>query len=127
MTAAPITGLQLYLALGRVSFLTICAGLLFGYSTASIAGWLDEIGREFDLSTSGKENVTVSLVFCCFLGAVAAGPIAKTWGRRATLLCAFLLAGAGYGYTLTHPELGGVVAARILIGLSVGLSSMAAP
>ncbi|MEP1932767.1 MAG: sugar porter family MFS transporter [Roseibium sp.] len=127
MTIQPATGMQLYLALGCVSFLTTCAGLLFGYSTASIAGWLDEIGREFDLGTSGKEYVTVSLVFCCFLGAIVAGPIAKAWGRRVTLLCAFVLAGAGYGFTLTHPDLGGVVVARILIGLSVGLSSMAAP
>ncbi|MHC5653847.1 sugar porter family MFS transporter [Stappia sp. ICDLI1TA098] len=123
----PATGMRLYLALSRVSFLTTCAGLLFGYSTASLAGWLDEIGLEFSLGTSGKESVTVSLVICCFLGAILAGPLSRAWGRRVTLLCAFGLAGAGYAFTLTHPDLSGLVAARVLIGLSVGLSSMAAP
>ena len=127
MTADPVTGTRLYLAVARVSYLTICAGLLFGYSTASIAGWLDEIGREFSLGTAGKEYVTVSLVFCCFLGAIAAGPLARAFGRRVTLLTAFALAAAGYGLVLTHPDLPGLILARILIGLSVGLSSMAGP
>ncbi|POF28014.1 sugar porter family MFS transporter [Roseibium marinum] len=127
MIPTQVTGTRLYLAVGRVSFLTICAGLLFGYSTASIAGWLDEIGREFSLGTGGKEYVTVSLVFCCFLGAIAAGPLARAFGRRITLLTAFGLAAAGYGLTLTHPDLPGLIAARVLIGLSVGLSSMAGP
>ncbi|PVB63710.1 sugar porter family MFS transporter [Labrenzia sp. 011] len=127
MTLAQVTGTRLYLAVGRVSFLTVCAGLLFGYSTASIAGWLDEIGREFSLGNGGKEYVTVSLVFCCFLGAIAAGPLARAFGRRITLLAAFGLAAAGYGLILTHPDLTGLVIARILVGLSVGLSSMAGP
>jgi len=127
MTPDSVTGTRLYLVVARVSFLTICAGLLFGYSTASIAGWLDEIGREFDLGTTGKEYVTVSLVFCCFLGAIAAGPLARAFGRRITLLTAFSLAAAGYGLTLTHPDLTGLIVARILVGLSVGLSSMAGP
>ncbi|WP_084649901.1 sugar porter family MFS transporter [Stappia stellulata] len=127
MRGGPPSGARLYLALGRVAFLTVCAGLLFGYSTASIAGWLDEIGLVFDLSTSGKENVTVTLVIFCFFGAIAAGPLARAYGRRAVLLLAFVLAAAGYGFTLSEPDLLGFLIARILIGLSVGLSSMAGP
>lgn len=127
MRGGPPTGARLYLALGRVAFLTVCAGLLFGYSTASIAGWLDEIGHVFDLSTSGKENVTVTLVISCFFGAIAAGPLARAFGRRAVLLLAFALAAVGYGLTLGGPDLLGFLVARVLIGLSVGLSSMAGP
>ena len=118
---------RLRFALGRVGFLNTCAGLLFGYSTASIAGWLDEIGREFALDTAGKEAATVTLVICCFIGAIAAGPLARRFGRRMALLCAFALAGAGYALTLTHPGLTGLLAARVVIGLAVGLSSMVAP
>lgn len=118
---------RLAFSLGRVAFLTVCGGALFGYSTASIAGWLEAIGSEFGLGTSGKEAVTVSLVFCCFLGAIAAGPLARACGRRIALLTAFLLAAGGYAITLTHPDLGWLLGARILIGLSVGLSSMVAP
>lgn len=114
-------------ALARVALLTACCGLLFGYSTASIAGWLDEIAREFDLDTSGKEYFTVSLVFFCFVGAVAAGPAARTLGRRMALLIAFVLAIAGYGLTLFHPGLWWLVGARVLTGLAVGLSSMVGP
>jgi len=114
-------------ALYRVAGLNTCAGLLFGYSTASIAGWLDEIGREFALDTAGKETATVALVICCFFGAIAAGPLARARGRRAALFVAFALAAAGYALTLTHPDHGLFLFARALIGLAVGLSSMAAP
>ncbi len=127
MTRHVKAGGALSFALYRVSFLTICCGLLFGYSTASIAGWLDEIAREFGLDTSGKEYFTVSLVFFCFVGAVAAGPLARAFGRRVTLLIAFGLAACGYGLTLFHPGLWWLVGARVLIGLAVGLSSMVGP
>jgi len=127
MTQRSSAGGALAFALIRVALLTTCCGLLFGYSTASIAGWLDEIAREFALDTSGKEYFTVSLVFFCFVGAVAAGPMARSLGRRVTLLAAFALALAGYGITLSHPGLWPMIGARVLIGLAVGLSSMVGP
>ncbi len=114
-------------ALCRVAVVTLCGGLLFGYSTASIAGWLEPIAGEYGLGLSQQEYFTGSLVFCCFLGAAAAGPLARALGRRKTLALAFLLALAGYGLTSLHPDLFWLVAARMLMGLAVGLSSMAAP
>lgn len=121
------TGARLYLCLSRITFLIVCTGLLFGYSTASIAGWLNEIGREFGIGTSGMEYITVFLVFFCFIGAIFAGPISRIHGRRIALLCAFILAGIGYALILIHPSLSGLVIGRAFIGLSVGLSSMVAP
>ncbi|MGO1120651.1 sugar porter family MFS transporter [Rhodovibrionaceae bacterium A322] len=111
----------------RVSYLTLCCGLLFGYSTASIAGWLDSIAKEFSLGIAAQEYFTVSLVICCFFGAVVAGPLNRKFGRKVTLALAFVLAVAGYGLTLLHPPLAWVIVARFLIGLSVGISSMTAP
>lgn len=127
MTSQGDHAVKLFAPLYRVAVLTLSSGVLFGYSTASIAGWLGSIAKEFDLNTSAQEYFTFSLVISCFVGAVAAGFLARRLGRRGTLLIAFLLALLGYAGTLMHPNLFWLVGMRILIGLSVGLSSMVAP
>lgn len=111
----------------RVAVLVGCCGLLFGYSTASIADWLAPIADEFSLPTAGQEYLTSSLVIACFFGAIAAGPLSGRLGRKGALATAFVLALVGYGITLGHPGLSGLIAARVIIGLSVGISSTVAP
>ncbi|MBN7759183.1 sugar porter family MFS transporter [Nitratireductor aquimarinus] len=127
MSDAAIPGRPAAFAVARVAALTACSGLLFGYSTASIADWLEPIAAVFSLTVRGQEYLTVSLVISCFFGAVAAAPLARRFGRRMALAGAFVLAAAGYGVVLTEPSLSLLVFARVLIGLAVGISSMVAP
>ncbi|MBA4610768.1 sugar porter family MFS transporter [Stappia taiwanensis] len=114
-------------SLARVALLTVASGLLFGYSTASIAGWLEPIAGTYDLSIAGQEYFTVSLVISCFAGALAAAPLARVFGRRPALLVAFVLALGGYSITVLAPGLGWLVVARVMMGLAVGVSSTVAP
>lgn len=111
--------------------LVLLNGMLFGFSTASIAGVVGTISEAFALSTRATEMMVTSLLAGCFVGAVLAAPISQRIGRRPSCLLAAALAFAGYalvplGQALA-PGVGMLVAARILIGLGVGLSSMVVP
>lgn len=111
--------------------LVLLNGMLFGFSTASIAGVVGTISEAFALSTRATEMMVTSLLAGCFVGAVLAAPISQRIGRRPSCLLAAVLAFAGYalvplGQGLA-PGVGMLVVARILIGLGVGLSSMVVP
>lgn len=111
--------------------LVLLFGILFGFSTASIAGVVEAIAQAFALSTRATEMVVTSLLVGCFIGAAAAAPVSARIGRRPACLLAALLAIAGYiliplGQGVA-PGPGMLVAARILIGFGVGLSSMVVP
>lgn len=111
----------------RIGSATASFGLLFGFSTAIIAGVLEPIVSTFKL-TAEQAGITVAiLVISCFVGAIAAGPISARIGRRPTLALATLLAAGGYTQILLEDGYWAFFLARILIGLAVGLSSMVMP
>ncbi|MFG1345867.1 sugar porter family MFS transporter [Xanthobacter autotrophicus DSM 431] len=111
--------------------LVLLFGVLFGFSTASIAGVVDAIAADFSLSTRATEMVVTALLLGCFAGAAAAAPVSQRIGRRPSCLVAACLAALGYalvpGGQMLAPGAGTLAAARILIGLGVGLSSMVVP
>ncbi len=110
-----------------VASVTVSFGLLFGFSTAVIAGVLDEVAGAYGLDTGGTEAVVASLVISCFFGAILASPISARLGRKTALAIAGVLALGGYAAILAGPSLPVLVAARVAIGLAVGLSSMVGP
>ena len=114
-------------AVYRVGALTAAFGLLFGFSTAVIAGVLGGIAADFRLTTGQAELTVAILVASCFVGAVAAGPISARIGRRASLAIAVGLAACGYLLVTLRADFSMLLVARVLIGLAVGLSSMVTP
>lgn len=115
------------IALLRVSCVNVVFGVLFGFGTASIAGVLDPISKQFSLSLFESQVLVTTLVGSCFFGAAFSGYLAGLLGRRNALFIAVALAAAGYGAILTNPPYRWLLFARVLIGLSVGLASMVAP
>ena len=111
----------------KVSFLVLCFGLMFGFGTASIAGVLDTLRDQFQLNTHEEQLLVASLVVACFFGAAAAGPISARYGRKRTILVAVAFGIIGYAIILGGPGLRMLIAARILAGFSIGLSSMVVP
>lgn len=103
------------------------SGLLFGYSTAAIAGALQEIEASLALDILGQQVLVASVPAACFIGAIAAGPSSANLGRKKVLLIAFSLAVVGNIIALSAPGYSLLVAARMLVGIAVGLSSMIAP
>jgi len=110
-----------------VGFLVCCFGVLFGFGITSIAGVLDTLVGVFGLSLSGQESLVAVLVIACFFGAVSASPWSRRYGRRPVMLLAGILAVAGYALILTEPDYWLLIGARIVLGFSVGLSSMVVP
>ena len=74
---------------GFVLGLTLVAtlgGLLFGYDTAVISGAIGFLESHFNLSTTGVGWAASCALVGCVPGALSAGWLNQTFGRRATLI-----------------------------------------
>jgi len=111
----------------RVAALVCCFGILFGFGITSIAGVLERLAVIFQLNTSAQETLVSTLVIACFAGAMLAAPLSSRWGRRPVMYLAFALTLAGYAVILSEPAYGVLIAARLALGISIGLSSMVVP
>src|SRR5918998_1259003 len=61
------------------------------------------------------------------VGALLGGPISDGWGRKRTLILAALLFGLGALLAGYSPNVAVLVAARVLLGLAIGIASMIVP
>ena len=111
----------------RVAGLVVCFGTLFGFGISSIAGVLETLAGEFHLDVAGQELLVSILVIACFFGAVAAAPLSARMGRKPVMFVATALALLGYGIILSGPGHALLLVARVILGLSIGLSSMVVP
>ena len=110
-----------------VALMVVASGMLFGYSIASIAGVLDVIARERDLTIFVQQLLVAAIPAACFVGAVLAWPVSARYGRKPGLVIAFVIAIAGFLIVAAGPRTEWLFAGRIIVGLAVGLSAMIAP
>ncbi len=110
-----------------VASIAALGGLLFGYDTGVISGAILFITKDFDLPTR-LQAFTISVVLLgCMVGSLAAGTVADRAGRRPTLLIAgivFLIGALGSAFAANEAIL---LAARLVVGLGIGFSSVVAP
>ncbi|MDQ5829940.1 MAG: MFS transporter, partial [Actinomycetota bacterium] len=102
-------------------------GFLFGFDTGIISGALLFIREEFGLSAGVQQVVVGSLLLAAVVGALLGGPISDGWGRKRTLMLAALLFGLGALLAGYSPNVAVLVAARVLLGLAIGIASMIVP
>jgi SP family galactose:H+ symporter-like MFS transporter len=117
----------------RSSFIALVAaiaalgGLLFGYDTGVISGAVLFIRRDFAQGT-GEQAIVVSVVLIgAMLGALVAGMIADRAGRRPALILAGVVFAVGALISAAAPNAAVLIAARFVVGLAIGLSSVVAP
>ncbi|HEX4791974.1 MAG TPA: sugar porter family MFS transporter [Actinospica sp.] len=116
------------MAIGLTSGTAALGGLLFGYDTGVVSGALLYLKKEFGgLSSFQQELVTSLLLVGCMVGAFAGGRVADRIGRRPTLAVTALVFVAGVLLAAFAPNLPVLLAARFVIGLAVGTSSMVVP
>jgi MFS transporter, SP family, arabinose:H+ symporter len=106
-------------------------GFLFGYDTAVINGANSLLQTHFALDPERDSLLiglaTASAILGCIPGAMAAGFISDRFGRRRVLFfCAALYALSGILSAIPQ-TFGQFIAARILSGIAIGVSSMICP
>ena len=110
-----------------VGIVIMLAGLLFGYDQGVIAGALNGIQNEFDLSTTLVEVITSWVTLGALFGALVAGVLADKLGRRVTIVTAAGLFILGAALEAFAPGTAVLVAGRLTVGFGVGVASVAAP
>ncbi|HXB60452.1 MAG TPA: sugar porter family MFS transporter [Candidatus Acidoferrales bacterium] len=106
-------------------------GFLFGYDTAVINGANSLLQKHFALDPQRDSLLiglaTASAILGCIPGAMGAGFISDRFGRRRVLFfCAILYAVAGILSAIPQTFFQ-FIAARILSGIAIGVSSMICP
>jgi sugar porter (SP) family MFS transporter len=110
-----------------VAAVAAIGGLLFGYDTGVISGALLLIQRDFALDGLAQGWVAGAVTLGALLGAPGAGALADRFGRRLTNMAAGVLFVAGSLAGAFATGLQTLVAGRLLVGLAIGVTSVAAP
>ena len=118
-------GATLYITL--IAAVAAIGGLLFGFDTGVIAGAMLFIVPDFHLGPAQQGLVVSAVTFGALFGALAAGTSSDTIGRRWTNIFAGLSFVAGAVFSAIAPNVDILIASRVLIGLAIGLTSVAAP
>jgi MFS transporter, SP family, galactose:H+ symporter len=115
----------LYITL--IAAVAAVGGLLFGFDTGVIAGAMLFIVPEFHLGPAEQGLVVSAVTFGALFGALIGGASSDTIGRRWTNIAAGLSFVAGSIFSALAPNVEVLIASRVLIGLAIGLTSVAAP
>jgi len=74
-----------------VTAVSAIGGLLFGYDTGVINGSQYYFTQYFELSAAAKGFVVGSALIGCFAGAILAGHLSKSLGRKRSLIISAIL------------------------------------
>jgi len=114
-----------------IAIVASLGGFLFGYDTGVINGTQFYFSKYFELSAAMKGFVVGSALLGCFTGALIAGPMSKSYGRKVSLIVSailFTISAWGSGLPSFLPEsVTLLVVFRIIGGLGIGIASMNAP
>jgi len=110
-----------------ITLVATLGGLLFGYDTAVISGAIGYLKDYFHLDPAAEGFAAASILLGCVFGAVLAGKLSSSLGRKKSLLLAavlFLIASVGTSLPTEYWQL---IVARLIGGIGVGIASMISP
>jgi len=102
-------------------------GLIFGYDLVVISGAILFIKQQFALSPALEEVIVSAVVLGALAGAAAGGPLADRFGRRLVLILIAAIFTLGALGTALAQAVSWIIVGRVIVGISVGMVSMAAP
>jgi sugar porter (SP) family MFS transporter len=111
----------------RISFIAGLGGILYGFDTGVIAAALLYVRETFHLSTVMQEVLVIAVLIGSAAGALLGGAIADRVGRCKTLIAGALLFIAGSILAPLSPNVWCLFAARLMLGVAVGFTSVTAP
>jgi sugar porter (SP) family MFS transporter len=103
------------------------AGFLFGFDTVVISGAEMTIQRLWNLGAGWHGVAIASALYGTVLGALIGGWPADRFGRRSTLLLVGVCYCIGAAGSALAGGVGAFIAARLIGGLGIGISTVAAP
>jgi SP family galactose:H+ symporter-like MFS transporter len=107
--------------------LAALAGLMFGLDIGVISGATQFIQAEFKITDHMIEWIVSSMMFGAAVGAVGAGWLSATLGRKRSLILGgvlFVLGSLLSGFAWSPETL---IAARVVLGLAIGVATFTAP
>jgi len=110
-----------------VCFLAALAGLLFGLDIGVIAGALPFIAKDFNVTAHEQEWIVSSMMFGAAVGAIGSGWMSSRLGRKKSLMAGAILFVVGSLWSAGAPNPEMLIAARVVLGLAVGVASYTAP
>src|SRR6266404_228025 len=122
---APGPGAMLYATL--VTLIAALGGLLFGFDTGVISGALLFIIPEFHLGAAAQGLVVGIVTLGALAGALLGGAAADAVGRRPTNIAGGATFIIGSLVSAAAPDVATLIVGRFVIGVAIGLSSVAAP
>ncbi|SDN49364.1 MFS transporter, sugar porter (SP) family [Klenkia soli] len=115
-------------AVTKAASLTAVGGILFGYDTGVIGGVLPNISDDFTLDTPFLQGTVVSILLVgAAVGALVAGRVADTLGRRRAIIATSLVFVVGLLLSIVAPAFWVLLLSRFLIGVGVGSASFVVP
>ncbi len=110
-----------------ISAVAAIGGFLFGFDSGVINGTVSALGNAFDSSSVATGFNVASVLLGCAVGALAAGPLADKFGRRAIMIITaiiFAISAFGSGISESSAEF---IFYRLFGGLGIGAASVLAP
>jgi sugar porter (SP) family MFS transporter len=102
-------------------------GFLFGYDTGVISGALSFITTDFHLSSFTSGLVVSAILIGAMVGALSSGRVADRFGRRIVIIAAAAIFTLGAVLAALAPSAPALIAARVVLGIGVGIASALVP
>ncbi len=114
----------------RVAFFAATAalgGFLFGFDSAVVNGAVFGIQRSFDASSAGTGFAVASILIGCAVGALVAGRLADSLGRKPVMVITAVIFAATAIWSAFAGSAAMFTVARFFSGLAVGAASVVSP
>jgi len=110
-----------------IAVIAATGGLLFGFDTGVISGAIPFLQKYFSINEHVIETVTTTALIGAILGAILGGRLTDMLGRKKVILASaiFFAAGAIWSGMAVTPK--SLMFARLILGISIGVSSFAVP
>ncbi len=110
-----------------IAVIASTGGLLFGFDTGVISGALPFLKQSWSLSTGQEEWVTTAVLIGAFMGAIFGGRFTDIFGRKRIILVSSVIFAIASLLCGASVSVGLLVISRVLIGIAIGVSSIAVP
>ncbi|WP_126973277.1 sugar porter family MFS transporter [Gynurincola endophyticus] len=111
----------------KCTIVAAVGGFLFGYDTAVVSGAIGYMETYYSLDAAMKGWAASCALIGCMIGAMVAGVLSDSWGRKKVLqLAAFAFAISSIGI-LIPMNFSGFIVFRMIGGIGIGLASILAP